>query len=142
MRRIFFALLIGTLATSIVGCGAGRKRYEAGLQSLTGQHYDSLVRRWGPPTNAAPLSDGSIVVSWSKSESGQNATYTTSEYRTAMVGNQLVSYYTPVSHGGGSYYHDCTIRAEFDTLKIAKSISYQGGAACKEWFPVPEVEPQ
>lgn len=107
---------------------------------LTGQHYDTLVRRWGPPASTAPLSDGSVIVSWSKSESGQHTIYTTNEYKTAMVGNKLVSYYTPASHGGGSYHHECTINAEFDTLRIVKSISYQGGPACKEWFPVPELE--
>jgi len=59
-------LIILFIAIIVLGCGSGRKRYEAGLQSLEGKHIDEFYRAWGPPNSKADFSTGDYIVSWGK----------------------------------------------------------------------------
>lgn len=134
-------LIILFIAIIVLGCGSGRKRYEAGLQSLEGKHIDEFYRAWGPPNSKADLSTGDYIVSWGKQSIKSSGTYTTTSQKSTMLPNgQLISVPVNQTHGGGTHTRSCEIRVEFSPEGFAKTLDYQGGSMCDDWFPVPEVE--
>ena len=138
MYKMLSVLIIALL---VVGCGSGRKRYEAGLQSLEGRHIDEFYRAWGPPKSKADLSTGDYIVSWEKQSIKSSGTYNATTRKATMLPNgQLISVPVNETHGGGTHTRSCEVRVEFSSEGIAKTLNYQGGPMCAEWFPVPEIK--
>ncbi|UTF49398.1 hypothetical protein NLA06_12610 [Desulfomicrobium sp. ZS1] len=138
MRKFLIVLFIAVL---VLGCGAAGKRYEAGLKSLEGNHVDEFYKSWGPATGKADLSNGGYILSWSKSQMKNAGTYNTTSTKSVMLpSGSLVSVPVTQTHGGGSYTRTYEVIVEFSKENLAQNFSYQGGPACRRWFPVPEVK--
>jgi hypothetical protein len=70
-----------------------------------------------------------------------SGTYTTTSQKSTMLPNgQLISVPVNQTHGGGTHTRSCEIRVEFSPEGFAKTLDYQGGSMCDDWFPVPEVK--
>ena len=138
MKKLLAVLVVTLL---IVGCGSGRKAYEAGLVSLKGRHVDDFYRVWGPPTSRVDLSDGGYILAWQKSSTHTTGVYNTTTMKPVMLPNgQLMSIPVNETHGGKTKNKFCEVKIEFLPDNIASRVAYQGCPMCAEWFPVPEVK--
>jgi len=138
MRKYLIMLFIIGL---VLGCGTARKNYEAGLQSLEGKHADNFFKSWGPPSAKVDLSDGGYILSWSKSQMKNSGTYNTTSTKAVMLpSGSLVSVPVSQTHGGGSYTRIYEVIVEFSKDNLAQTLTYNGGPACRRWFPVPDTK--
>lgn len=95
MKSVKFVLVV----SAFVSACASTANYERILSSWVGSDVDSLVVKWGPPSNSYPLSNGGKVLEYSSQRNVQLGGYTTTVPQTTYTSGTANVY----GSGGSAY---------------------------------------